>query len=610
MPLDERQIMAKLNRLKQRDAAVQQRWFDVRAARNGEMDQVFPDMVSETFPRPIVANFVDTVARDLSEITAPLPSFNCSSATMVSDAARKAADRRSKIANNYVGHSKLDVQMLTGADHYYTYGRSVFYIEPDFEARLPRIVVEDPVGGHPEFDRWNRLVSYTKRWLTDAETLAAQFPEFADRVMKSKNDNKTGSMGQLEVVRYCDKDQITLILSGSQPLTLLNTDNPLGETPVVLAHKAWLDQCDPKGQFDDVVWVQLARDMLAKLNLEAVEKAVGAPLALPADVQEITTGPDAILRSSTPEKIRRVGLEMSPAGFQQAAMLQDEMRQGSRYPGVRGGNTDASIITGKGVQALMGGFDSQVKAAQTAFRQAFQDTIRLCFAMDEKLWPGTRKNIRGQQAGQPFDFSYTPAKDINGDHTVDVVYGFATGMDPNRAIVMLLQLRAEKAISRDNFMRQLPLELNVTEETSKVDVEETREAIKQGIFAYVQSLPAMAQQGMDPGEVVAKIAAITTGLKKGKPIEDVVSEAFAPQRPAPTSPAIEGEATGGPPGPGGAPSTGAVEGLTDQGLMRGVPQGQAGQAPGGRPDLNVMLAGLTGSGQPQMSAFTMRRRRV
>lgn len=609
MPLDERQIMAKLTRLKQRDQAVEQRWYDLRAARNGEMDQIFPDMVSESFPRPIVANFIDTVARDLAEITAPLPSFNCSSATMSSDAARKSADRRSKIANNYVGHSKLDVQMLTGADHYYSYGRTVFYIEPDFEARLPRILVEDPIGGHPEFDRWNRLVSYTKRWLTDPDTLAAQFPEYGDRIMKSAKDNRAGS-GQLEVVRYCDANQITLILSGGQPLTLVDTGNPLGETPVVLAHKAWLDHCNPKGQFDDVIWVQLARDMLAKLNLEAVEKAVGAPLALPADVQEITTGPDAILRSSTPEKIRRVGLEMSPAGFQQNAMLADEMRQGSRYPGVRGGNTEASIITGKGVQALMGGFDSQVKAAQTALKGAFTDAVRIMFKMDEKLWPGTKKNIRGHSAGTPYDFSYTPAKDINGDHTVDVTYGFATGMDPNRAIVMLLQLRAEKAISRDNFMRQLPLELNVTEETSKVDVEETREAIKQGVFAYVQSIPALAQQGMDPAEAVQRIATIVAGLKKGRPIEDVVSEAFAPQPPAPTIPATAGEPTAGPPGQGGPGNTGATEGLTDSGLLRGVSQGQAGQAPGGRPDLNVMLAGLTGSGQPQMSAFTMRRRRI
>ncbi len=608
MPLDERAIALKCKRLQARYRDAESKWMDVKAARMGDLDQVFPDMVSETWPRMIVANFVDTVARDLAEITAPLPSFNCSSASMMSDAARRFADKRSKIVNHYVAHSQLDTQMLTGADQYYSYGRSVLWIEPDFEAKMPRIVVEDPVGGYPEFDRWGRVTSYTKRFYGDVEVLAEQWPEHRDRIMKSAKERGTG--GQVEIIRYADKDQISLLLSGGYPFFLANTRNRLGETPVVFAHKWWLEKDQPKGQFDDVIWVQLARDVLAKLQLEATEKAVQAPLALPADVQEIASGPDAILRSATPEKIRRVGLEMSPAGFQQQAFMADEMRAGARYPQARGGNVDASIITGRGVQALMGGFDSQVKAAQTAFKQAFTDALRLCFKMDEKLWPNTKKHVRGAAAGTPYDLSYTPAKDINGDHTVDVTYGFATGMDPNRAIVMLLQLRAEKAISRDNFMRQLPLDLNVTEETSKVDVEETREAIKQGVFAYVQSIPAMAQSGLDPAEAVIRLTKITEGLKKGKPIEEVVSEAFAPlppKAPATGPPTIEGETV---PGQEMGGNPGAEGGLTESGLMRGVAQGQAGQAPGGRPDLSVMLSGLTGSGQPQMSAFTMRRRRV
>lgn len=608
MPLTEREIVDKCNRMKKRFHAAESRWMDIRAARNGDMDQIFPDLVSESWPKPIVANFVDTVARDLAEITAPLPSFNCSSATMQSDAARKFADKRSKIVNNYMAHSRLDVQMLVGADHFYSYGRCVFYIEPDFGARLPRITVEDPVGGYPEFDRWGRVTSYTKRWYAEAELLAEQWPEFHDKIMRANKD--FGGSGQVELIRYCSKDQIALIVAGGHPFALVDAENRLGETPVVIAHKPWLDAREPKGQFDDVIWMQLARDCLAKLTIEATEKAVQAPLALPSDVQEITTGPDAILRSATPEKIRRVGMEMSPAGFTQQEFMASEMRQGARYPQARGGNVDASIITGRGVQALMGGFDSQVKAAQTALKQAFVDVAALCFAMDEKLWAGTKKNVRGQAAGIPYDFSYTPGKDINGDRTVDVTYGFATGMDPNRAIVMLLQLRAEKAISRDNFMRQLPLDLNVTEESSKVDVEETREAIKQGIFAFVQAIPAMAQQGMDPADAIAKLVTITKGLKKGQPIEEVVAAAFAPQAPQapPQAPeTIEGEVAG----PTGGPGLGGPEGgLTPSGLMRGVAQGQAGQSPGGRPDLNVMLAGLTGNGQPQMSAFTMRRRRV
>lgn len=607
--LDAREILAKTRRLQTRWNKTEKRWWDVLAARQGDITSIAPDLISEDFPKPIIANFIDTTARDLAEMVAPLPAFNCSSASMQSDKARAFADKRSKIAQHYVAHSKLDTQMLWAADQYFTYGVAVAYVEPDFECKMPRVTFEDPIGGYPEFDRWGRITAYTKRIWGESEVIAEMFPEYREAIYKSSRDNGSGS-DRVELIRYCDAKQITLVFVGKEPVTLMHTVNILDEVPIAIAQRPWLSQEEIRGQFDDVVWVQLARDMIAKLQLEATEKSVQAPLALPNDVQEIGFGPDAILRTATPEKIRRVGLEMSPAGWTQSESLLREMHDGTRYPQARTGGDVGSIVTGRGVQALLGGFDTQVKAAQQAFRQCFMDTIRLCFALDEKLWRNREKKIRGHSAGVPYDLKYVPSKDIMGDHTVEVTYGFAAGMDPNRAVVMLLQLRAEKAISRDYFMRQMPFDLNVLEEQSKVDVEEAREAMKQGIFAYVQSIPAMAQAGMDPAEPVQKLVAIVAGLQKGQSIEKVVSEAFAPQPPpqaqgAPADP-MGAEGMGGPPGGPGGPGGG----LTESGLMKGVSPGQAGQAPGGRPDLNVMLAGLTGGGQPQMSSFVTKRRRI
>lgn len=610
MPLTEKEILDKCRRLQSQFSAQERRWQDVRAARKGDLDTVFPDLVSEDWPKPIIANFVDTVARDLAEMVAPLPSFNCSSATMQSDSARRFADRRTKIAQNYVGESQLDVQMQWGADHYFTYGTTVFYVEPCFESRMPRVIVEEPLGGYAEFNRFGKVMSYTKRFYGDSDRLQMEWPEHQKAIAKAAKKTGLGGSDSVELVRYCDGDQVALVLVAQEPLMLVDTVNRLGRCPVVVAFKPWLDPRVARGQFDDVIWVQLARDVLAKLQLEATQKAVQAPLALPQDVQEIALGPDAVIRTATPEKVRRVGMELTPAAFQQSEFLSREMREGTRYPQARTGGMDASIVTGRGVQALMGGFDSQIKAAQAALKVAFTDVLGLCFQMDEKLWPNVKKNIRGQANGTPYELSYTPAKDIGGDYSCDVTYGFASGLDPNRAVVMLLQLRAEKAFSRDFFVRQLPLDINVLEEQTKVDVEETREALKQGIFGYVQSIPAMAQAGQDPADAVSKLTSIVKGLQKGKPIEDVVQLAFAPrpiQAPNAAPPQEEVEAGAGPPGGGGNAAQG---GLTSSGLMRGVSPGQAGQAPGGRPDLNVMLAGLTGSGQPQMSAFTMRRRRV
>jgi hypothetical protein len=601
--LDAEQIHKKLLVLKRRHSATDQRWADVHAARRGDLDLVVPDMISEDFPKQIVANFVDTVARDLAEVFAPLPSFNCSSATMASDNARKFADKRTKIVQWYADHSRLAEQALYGADHWVTYARQVYYLEPDFEARVPRITIEDPRGGYAEFDRWNRVLTYTKRWYCDAEVLANLYPEYAAVIRKQAHSTPQTGETQIELVRYCDADQIALVLIGQHPIMLEDVENPLGECPIVIQRKPWVDEHMPKGQFDDVIWCQIARDVLAKLQLSAVEKQVQAPLALPNDVQELPYGPDAIIRTNTPEKVQRVGLEMGNTAFAQQELMMQEMQRGARYSEARSGGIDASIITGKGVQALMGAFDTQIKTYQVASQVAFENVVRLCFKMDSVYWPDVERTIRGQSHGAPYKVTYKPTKDIQGDFSCNVSYGFATGLDPNRAVVMMLQLRAEKVFSRDYFARQLPFDFDVTSELAKVQVEDSREALLQSIYALAQAIPALAQSGMDPAPVVHQMSMVIQGLPKGRAVEEVVAEVFAPPEPAPA--------------PGGAPGSeapvegglGASGGLTPSGLMTGVPAGQAGMAPGGRPDLSVMLAGLTAGGNPQMSASTMRRRR-
>ena len=67
-------------------------------------------------------------------------------------------------------------------------------------------------------------------------------------------------------------------------------------------------------------------------------------------------------------------------------------------------------------------------------------------------------------AGARYAVKYTPSKDIAGDHTVDISYGFAAGLDPNRATVLLLQLDGASLVSRDYIRRTLPVDINAVEE--------------------------------------------------------------------------------------------------------------------------------------------------
>jgi hypothetical protein len=244
------------------------------------------------------------------------------------------------------------------------------------------------------------------------------------------------------------------------------------------------------------------------------------------------------------------------------------------------------------------------------FAEAFVDLIRLCFQVEETLWPSFRKTIRGNDNGTPYEISYSPEKDIRGDYSVDVQYGLMAGLDPNRALVFGLQARGDRLISQDWLRRQLPFSLDASEEERKLDIEDMRQALRQAVAGYAQAIPVLAQNGQDPGEILSRLAQIIEGRQKGRPIEEVIQEAFAPAEPPPgmVEPTVDGTAPV-PGAPGEVPMPGGedLEGLDATGRLRGVAPGQSGLPPGGRPDLNVLLAGLTARGDANLQSNISRR---
>ena len=578
-----------------------QRWSDVREVRKGNINKVFPGLFPDDYPKPMVANFIDIAARDVAEVIAPLPAFNCNATNVVSDAARKRADKRTMIVAGYRDQSRLQTHMFTGADRYITFGMVPFVVEIDYERKTPIIRVDDPFNSYSEFDRFGRLLSYSKRYLKTIEDLCMEFPEH-ESVIRGRY-RQGGQNAQLELIRYHDKDQTVLFLPERKDHVLASAKNPIGKIMVVCAVRPGIDSDENlRGQFDDVLWVQVARSRFATLSLEAAQKSVQAPFALPADVNVLEIGPDATIRSAQPEKIRRVDLNVPPGLFQESAALDQELRTGARYPEGRLGNQSGSIVTGRGVEALMGGFDTQVKTAQSVLAGAFRDVIDICFQIDEEIFGDVTKTVRGVDAGSPYEVTYTPKKDIAGEHIVDVTYGLMAGLNPNQALVFGLQARGDQLISRDFLRRQMPWEVNVTMEEQKIEIEKLQDALIQAVAGYAQAIPMLAQNGGDPSDVLSKLASVIDGRRKGKPLEEVVTAAFAPQ-PPPAQAGVE-------PIPGspeaGAPGAGGTELNPRTGLPPTVVPGQAGMGPGGRPAVQQLLAGLNSRGNPTLAASVAR----
>jgi hypothetical protein len=431
--------------------------------------------------------------------------------------------------------------------------------------------------------------------------LVAQYPEH-ERAILGEAGYKQDLNGMLEMIRYYDKDQSVLYLPSRNNYLLSQAVNPLGKMMIVVAKRPSVDG-ELRGQFDDVLGIQLLRNRFALLAMEAAEKSVQAPIVLPNDVQELQLGGDAVIRTQNPQGVRRVELSLPQGAFTEQSLLNEELRVGARYPESRTGNMKASIVTGEGVQALLGAFDTQVKSAQAIFTTALRDVISLCFEVDEKIYNFT-KTIRGTDSGAPYALEYLPSKDIKGDYSADVRYGMLAGLNPAQGLIFMLQALGGKLISKDMAMRELPFGVNVTLEQERIETEDLRASLMGALQAYTQAIPQIAAQGGDPSEIVKKVALVIKQRQQGKSLEDIIEEVFEPQNPpAGAAPTVEQPSV---PSAPGTPAGGSPQEELNETQM---PQGGPGMVQS-RPELQSLLSSLNASGRVGSSVRTINRRVV
>jgi hypothetical protein len=586
--MDAKTLVDRFQTVKRRYHERDERMARIFAARHNRLMDIAPDLFPEDGPlvHPVIANTLDVAARDMAEQISPLPSFTCASPNMVTEKDQARANLRTKIAGAYVDGSRLGQQMQSAADWLVTYGFLPGRVEINKQTMMPEIRLIDPRGCYPVFDRMNRLVSIYQMLKMPTDQLCELYPEFEDQILtKDQRLGRQSRDGDIEIVFYHDKDADVAFLPG-RGVVLSNVKNKFGKVLYRVAQRPGLTNI-PQGQFDDALWVQVIRNSYAILKYEAMEKSVHAPTALPNDVQNLALGPNSVVRSANPQLIRKVGLDIPQGAFAMDQMLEEEVRKGARYPESRTGNASQSIVTGRGVQELAAGFDSQIASYQAAIAYMLTDLVSLAFEVDEHCWATETKTIRGQASGSPFEAKYTPAKDIKGDYTVTVTYGMMAGLDPNRALIFSLQAQGAGLLSKDTVRRNLPGGLDVGEEERKIDTERLEAAALMAVEQYAAAIPAMAAQGQDVSKAVRAIALVQKGRAAGKPIADLIAEAFGVNLD---------------PAPAAAPVADPMAAMA----AAGGPAAAGAPAEAGPPDLMTLMANIGQGGNPQMGAQVQR----
>jgi hypothetical protein len=276
-----KEFVQAFEQLKARNSERDKRMREVALVRAGQADQVFRGLFPEgTWSRPIIANLIDVVARDVSEQAGVLPTITAAGDSSLDDSQRTKADKRTKIANYYVASSRLGTELLRGADQLGTYGFVVFRVEPNFKEKRPHIHVENSMGAYYDVDRFGEVQVYARSYYRKAGDLAAQFPEYADKISTNRcilswRYKPTSTRLFVGPIRK----QAVMFIPERGGVVLAQTPNKLGKVPVAIAQRPSLDG-EVRGSFDDVLPVYAAKARLALLTMEAVQKSVEAPLAL------------------------------------------------------------------------------------------------------------------------------------------------------------------------------------------------------------------------------------------------------------------------------------------------------------------------------------------
>jgi hypothetical protein len=596
-----------VGRIAERVTALKERYHQrdrdnhlLSALREGRWEDVAPGAFTEDYPAPMVANRIAVMAADVAASLAPLPSINCAAATTTKDAPKRFAEKRTKIANHYAQVSRLQAHQTDAGDNYNFYGMLVYFIEPDFDLKMPVIRTRSSKNAYAVWDGFGDTILAAEEWESSSLELCEQFDGLSG-VLKAKYEDEKK---MLKVVRYSDRQVTVLYLPdlGNHVLAWYAAPIPGRSQYVCIPRPSGTGQSfsgAPRGAYVDLIFPQMARHDMANLMLEAAYKAVQAPVVVPQDVTSVPYGPDAVIPTQNPQGVGRLRMDIPQASFQAMQWLDQDLAIGGMSPEARTGNIQASVITGKGIEAASAGYSAQIANAQLLMGFGIELAIERCFRMDEHLWPNLKKEIRGLDNGVPFSESYVPSKDIKGDHSVEVQYGFMLGMAPNNALVFLLQAQAGGLVSRDYVSRQLPIGINVSEEQRKVDVERLRTSMIDGLSQLSLALPQFVANGQDPSKIVRAYAEIITRIQKGEALEDVVSAVLAPE---PPPPAPGAGPAGLPPAEAGAPGSDAGGGSP---LSQMTPDG-APLGPGDRPDLAQFLAGVNANGEAQLGGQVSR----
>lgn len=287
-------IMATLERRRQERGRVLEQMRLVRDCYNGDLIIPLPEL--DTTERSSVANLVVTgIDQTAQRIASVMPLVDFPSVRPGFDVHDARARTRTQACQSWWKANRMPAKMRRRARWLVGYGFAPALIRPDYNARIPRWEIRDPLSAYPSPTQDPDDICPTDAIFTYFKSYGWLRQMYPEQIAKLRA--MTGTLGgvgptgpqQYELVEYVDAEVTVLGVMGpkqfgtqygesqgipiSSPyMELERCPTPGGICPAVIPGRIVLDS--PKGQFDDAIGPYQLQARLMALEVLAVERGV------------------------------------------------------------------------------------------------------------------------------------------------------------------------------------------------------------------------------------------------------------------------------------------------------------------------------------------------
>lgn len=401
-------------------------------------------------------------------------------------------------------------------------GRAIAIVRPGVDKQgqpSPIMSIRDPRHALPTMTTVNNIPTELHdiafKYEVD-ERVAIELGLAEDRGAFPSTDvyvNTGGDHRKVQIIEFIDDTAWTLV---SEQGYYQREEHNLGMTP------AWVFQTfAPNFEaglslFKHQVSMQVAVSQLLSLKLAAADRNVNPIYWVKGHQGTLKLGANVINKLSATGEIGRIDPPMIPQVDRDIDQLLQLSRLLNRNPEVRQGEVQSKgqYTSAKTLEQLSEAIDTVVGRHWDIISVGMQHLMKVCYRMDETLWPKEEKHITTNVKNKTRRDTYVPGKDIDGRYYINVDHGF--GLDGYQGFLQNVQANAAGFKSRKQVMETMPGVSDVDKEMREIELEQMDAAGMQALMAqaasgqldvlqWAEMRELMAKKGMSLHEVAVKM---------------------------------------------------------------------------------------------------------